>query len=314
MIATNLSCFGEFKKTAKASPTNAVTHLSDIEKLGLTKLAFVLQKEFPTSEYTYVFIGRSPSALYAMIDEHKHLFPEAISLTIPLSEVGLIDNFIEFKYTRMADEGQPIIDYFQKMVDHFDTYLSDDLLKLQNGRKLALIDFAVGGDSLGQTKRSFDFYLRYKASQGEHYRNFLNTQTEYVAFTHDAYLKPRIKEAIDAKYKPYAPLLTGMQKMVQVQQLEYSKGGTIEVDMDERIAAINIPKHTWHWEGKIFAMDQLGLPKSLINRFYNQEFDIFSPYGSWNITYGRLLIEKPEPSASFIALKKSLNLCRIQGI
>lgn len=310
-LTINLLPYGPFKPTATASETFTTNRLSESELVGLAKLGLTISKAFPAEQYAYVFIGRSPTALYALMQEHKYLFPAAQLLTLPLSEVGLIDDLIEIKYNKMVDQAEPTIDYFQKISDHFDTYLIDSLTSLSPDKKLALIDFAVGGDSLGQTKRTVDFYLRNKAMQDPHYQSLSTLQTEYVAITHKSDLLPTIRKTINSYRKPFQPRLTGLQTMIRVDQLEKSKGTLVTVDLDKRIQNINATKGIWHWNGKIIALDQLGLSSQLIDRFFKQEFDIMSPYGSWNLRYSILLTHKPPLRDEFIKLKAMLSMCTL---
>lgn len=310
-LTINLLCYDSLKQTATASEALTESPLSESELIGLAKLGLTITKEFPTEQYTYVFIGRSPTALYALMKEHRYLFPRAQVLTVPLSEVGLIDDLIEFKYTKMTDNVRPAIDYFQKISDHFDTYLLDKLTSLKPTIKLALIDFAVGGDSLGQTKRTLDFYLRNKAMQHARFRDLSSIKTEYVAITHNSNQLALIEKTIDSYQKSYEPRLTGIQPMIRVAPSAKSTGTLVNIDMDERIRNINSSSDTWHWDGKTIAMDQLDLPSQLINRFFKQEFDIMSPYGSWNLRYSILLTQKPPLRDEFIKLNAMLSICTL---
>jgi hypothetical protein len=310
-LTLHLSCSNFPTQTAPTSRAFTENLLSESELAGLAKLGLAITSDFPAEKHAYVFIGRSPTALYALMQEHKYLFPRAQVLTLPLSEVGQIDNLIEIKYNKMADQSQPAIDYFQKISDHFDTYLIDSLTSLSTEKKLVLIDFAVGGDSLGQTKRTIDFYLRNKAMQDPHYKNLSTIQTEYVAITHKSDDLSSIRKTIDSYRKPFQPRLTGLQTMIRVDQLEKSTGTLVTVDMDKRIQNVNAVNDMWHWDGKIIAMDQLGIPSQLIDRFFKQEFDIMSPYGSWNLRYSVLLTQKPPIRDEFIKLKAMLSMCTL---
>jgi hypothetical protein len=99
--------------------------------------------------------------------------------------------------------------------------------------------------------------------------------------------------------------------MIRVAPTAKSTGTLVNVDMDERIRNINSSSDTWHWYGKTIAMDQLDLPSQLIDRFFKQEFDIMSPYGSWNLRYSILLTQKRPLRDEFIKLKAMLSMCTL---
>lgn len=281
---------------------------------GIARIVSELNERFPHENYFYFFIGRSPTPIMAFYEKFSYMFPHLEFSTLPLSEAGFLDYFLEHRsYLQIQNENR--IDYVKKLFDHFDIYLEEFFLQLsaeKTSKKVVLIDFSIGGDSLGQTKRAVDWYVRYKAGQDSRYEKFLTIKTAYAAITHKSDHVNVIKASIDDYQRPYQPKISGRQNLLQfTSQSNGSELMPALVNVDYRVATINAlsGKSQWYWSGQIIALDRLDLSEDLLARFYYQKFDQFSPYGAWRLEDSSLAAKKPAYRIEYEALKNSFPSC-----
>lgn len=286
---------------------------------ALVDIAQHIYEKYPPQRYIYVYIGQSPSAIYALLSVvGDKLAVKPTQIAIPLSRGILVSGQIT---PRVEYDGQRIlggVDYLKKLFDHYDQYLEKDLLKelsAQKGnlpRKLLLIDYTVSGHSLGAVKQSMDYYFRYKSKD---YKGYIDFASEYFAISHEPSPVELIQENIDSYKMPYPDhypaKLEFRQESIISEDLSISSKYTVDVDMKERVQLINqnMGREAWHWKGEMFSLDRIESGRSIVSSFLSQEFDQYSPYGSWDLTVDNLT-EKRRKSTRFKELLDFYKTCR----
>jgi hypothetical protein len=283
--------------------------------LGAANVAEHIYQNYPASKYIYLYIGQSPTIIYAMfslIGDRLEQTPTQIAL--PLSKAKYIREHIIGPIANGQASSHSNIDYFQKLVDHFDEYLEGVLLDevespdKNTPRKLLLIDYTVSGESLGGAKQAIDYYLRYKSQSSASHRPFLTVKSEYFAMANFDDELGILKSKIDAAKLPYPEKLPPFVEFAPVDENGQSLPN--QVDMKKRIAAINqnTTPELWHWRGEVFDLSSIPNGKAFIQGLMSQSFDDYSPYGSWDLRYDPVSSHK-DLSKGFMQLLDKLGSC-----
>lgn len=283
--------------------------------LGAANVAEHIYRNYPASKYIYLYIGQSPTIIYAMfslIGDRLEQTPTQIAL--PLSKSKYIREHIIGPIANSQASSVSNIDYFQKLVDHFDEYLEQAILGetqkdgVKAARKLLLIDYTVSGESLGAAKQAIDYYLRYKSQSSDSHRAFLSIQSEYFAIANFDDQLGVLKSKIDAAKIPYPDKMPPYVEFAPVD--EYGQSLPNHVDMKKRIAAINqnTTPELWHWRGEVFDLSSIPNGKAFMQGLMSQSFDDYSPYGSWDLRYDPVTSHK-DLSEGFMRLLYTLGSC-----
>lgn len=289
--------------------------VSRTQLLGAANVAEHIYRNYPPSKYIYLYIGQSPTIIYAMfslIGDQLKQAPTQIAL--PLSKAKYIREQIIARIVHEQGSWYSDTDYFQKLVDHFDEYLEGVLLDevesadMNTPRKLLLIDYTVSGESLGGAKQAIDYYLRYKSQSSASHRPFLSMQSEYFAMANFDDELGILKSKIDAAKLPYPEKMPPFVEFAPVD--EHGQSLPNHVDMKKRIAAINqnTAPELWHWRGEVFDLSSIPHGKAFIQGLMSQSFDDYSPYGSWDLRDDPVSSHK-DLSEGFMRLLDKLGSC-----
>lgn len=310
-------CSQDIKEASKASgQVGSIIPIASRQQISAAAyLADHIYKNYPPSHYIYLYVGQSPSIIYATFTSALDRIPDPpTQIALPLSKAKYIRTKIIPEIVSKDGGWHSGTDYFQTLIEHFDTYLELELLKeiqdpRPNGpRKLLLIDYAASGDSLGASKQALDYYLRFKSADSEVYKAFLSLKSEYFAMTNFNDELGVLKARVDAAKIAYPVKMPSFIEFLPIEENGQSLPHT--VDMHKRIAAINqnTTAELWHWRGEVFDLRSLPNGKALIEGFFYQSFDDHSPYGSWDIRYDTAHSQK-NISVQFIRLIHALRSC-----
>jgi hypothetical protein len=168
--------------TNKKGKVRARTFLSLQQYNEIRDGALDLVRQYPPSQYFYVPLGRSPTAIAAFL-ENIAQDPSDLTVTVPAS--GLRHGVIE--------------GHENAWFEHLDSFLPSDVL---NGkRKILLIDRSTTGATLQKSQGIFQQYLAKRGS---------NVQVDIVAFSRRQVPIPYIdvngkQELIDMNNDNYVP-------------------------------------------------------------------------------------------------------------
>lgn len=323
-LALLTSCTGIESNKTKGQLVSKQPELSFEQVRALSDLAQHLYRKYSPNDYIYLYIGQSPSPIYALLQSIESKLPvQPVQLALPISRgieiPGLIVPVQE--ETTKPSEWYGGIDYLKKLFDHYDVYLEAELLReiyntgANKIKKILLIDYVVSGHSLGAIKQSIDYYLRYKS---QNHPAFLNLSSEYFAISHEPAPFSILKDNIDSYQIPYPNNYPDKINLNQISQtsgdLSVSSKYLAQIDMRQRIKAINrnTAYDRWYWKGEVFDLNQLESGSQIISSFLSQSFDVYSPYGSWELSLDELGMRK-ESSQKFKDLVEFFKICHGRG-
>lgn len=265
-------------------------------KKTLDKVAQDISKNYPSDHYHYVFIGRSPAPLLALIGPGKtiHTVPFSEARSIPLTTFDIQYNC----------EGTF---WLKKMFDHFDLYLGRLLQQLKNQsgpKKVVVIDYGFMGESVGIFLKFLNLYFRYHAHLSGVQSPIPSTEYFVMNDFDIDFNMERMKERIAEWNTPIqeAFLERIVVKVVSPGQIFGQKKVTI--NPRQWTQALNksslSANSTDPWRGTIYPLKD----QELIKAFNNQVFDRYSPYGSWSLEKSPLETSSPAYRPEFWQLRQ----------
>jgi hypothetical protein len=267
---------------------------------GIKEAHTQLLATYPPDSHSYIFLGRSPTPLYALMG------PRTVSLSLPFSELKY-EPFLSLDDAKNSDF------LLQKALDHIHVYVGSFLADIVAGRvpsPIVVVDFISSGLSLGRFLNLLDLYLK------------------------DRTLKDPVVKKWVAKnglpkilYFAMAPLplvtsLTELQRIIAEQKINPQPArpsimttklvkpgdslGTVPMEIDtEALVQSWTSLKTGPWEGFVLNLSD---PKWADLKYHlaRSSFDPYAPYGSWSIRSSPLEAQRPPLSTGFLQLKKAL--------
>ena len=117
------------------------------EYRGIKKISEHIMKNYPASQYHYVGVGASPTAIMAFIE--LTLGPQAVT-QLPMSKIG--ENTAPANYEKFKSaEVQELI------TRHLEHFLPEERI---GGKKVLMIDYAHRGSTLSSVKKMLDGFFQ----------------------------------------------------------------------------------------------------------------------------------------------------------
>ena len=272
---------------------------------NLTKLTRAVTQLYPPDAYTYLYLGRSPTVLYGMMG-----YQVAGHFALPFSDVDKAGSLIYAV--------QPGSTYFlKKLFDHLDVYLRPLIrgwVSQTIPPKIVTVDFCASGSSMGHFLAIFEMYLRHTYRVDPLFaawvdrRNKELPESHFLCLTHTSdgesldlviqkkllehsKMRPSINGAIEALGVPPGYVLGHPEQRVTVKVEDFK-------------AVLSIDPRRYKGRGRFLNMYQqfpsLWLDLNL------QNFDEFSPYGSWTLEKSPLEKDRPPVRAEFLMLHQKI--------
>lgn len=267
-----------------------------------------LKENFPPNQYNYIFVGQSPTPIYAAMYGQKNTY------AIPISGLGRIGPLF---FVNGLGSGQTF--YLEKAFAHFDVYLSSLVNNIAENKApsgIVIIDYASSGLSAGNFLNLLNLYMRSRYEKNKILQNWVSNnrgfpRTSYFVLGWQGIINTITGRRVGLMQteSPY------IGEVVVKEVVPGDAVGTrpVTIKTKEYAAKLNIfPSQPW--TGIIFDLNN-DIYYDLVGLFSDSNFDKFSPYGSWDINRGILEDSVPQVRPEFLELskkilgKKSRNCC-----
>lgn len=286
------------QKTAEIS---ALDELIETTQTSIRSLSCELEALFPKSSHYYVFAGRSPTPLYALMARS----PRAVS--IPFSEL---------KYSQILSLSHSANTTFflKKALDHIHIYaepLLNDMISKNKHASLVALDFTPTGISLGRFINLLEFYLKEQYVQNPQFKSWVDRHgfpsLKFLALApgeNEFEMKLIRANILDQKTPPLPASGESITTFVV-------KPGDVRGSVAQNLNTRTLIHHMMLqklplWTGTVLSLAKPHL-KSLVYPLATQQFDQYAPYGSWSVTSSPLEQTRPGFSAEFERLRKALD-------